>query len=144
MVGESRTAIVTDRWAACCPPCPSLLQTDEFAVRADEALIGWVAKQHTHFADLLLPQAEAAVAAMLEGRAAAGGSRTLSLSERKEMLQVLRQLAAVVQPDRCALGDLTALHFVLTQRSANSGNQRASRCVSAAGLDSCAVCSSVW
>lgn len=74
------------------------LQTYEFAVRADEALIGWVAKQHTHFAELLSPQAAAAAVALLEGRAAAGS--TLSLSERKELLQVLRQLAAVVQPDR--------------------------------------------
>jgi hypothetical protein len=80
-----------------------VLQTDEYQVRADEALIGWVAKQQTHFADLLTPQAAAAVAALLEGKAAsaaAGGSSGLSLSERKELVQVLRQLAAVVQPDR--------------------------------------------
>lgn len=88
----------------------SFLQTDDFAVRAEEALIGWVAKQQTHFADLLSPQAAAAVAALLEGKpaAAAGvaagggsnGSSGLSLSERKEMLGVLRLLAAVVQPNR--------------------------------------------
>jgi hypothetical protein len=87
-----------------------LLQTDEFQVRADEALIGWVAKQQTHFADLLTPQAAAAVAALLEGKpaaataAAAGSSSSgtsgLSLFERKQLVRVLRQLAAVVQPDR--------------------------------------------
>lgn len=76
-------------------------------MRADEALIGWVAKQHTPFAGLLTPQAEAAVAALLEGgssssnaSSSSGGAGVLSLSERKELLGVLRQLAAVVQPDR--------------------------------------------
>jgi hypothetical protein len=87
-----------------------LPQTDEFAVRADEALIGWVAKQRTHFAELLSPPAAAAVAALLEGKptaaTAAGsngsssGSSGASLADRKGMLQVVRQLAAVVQPDR--------------------------------------------
>lgn len=85
-------------------------QTDEFAVRADAALINWVAKQRTHFADLLSPQAAAAAAALLEGSAgssAGAGSSSgsdssagLSVPERKEMVGVLRQLAAVVQPDR--------------------------------------------
>lgn len=76
-------------------------------MRAEEALIGWVAKQQIHFADLLSPQAAAAVAALLEGQPAAaaaaaadGGSSGLSLSERKELLGVLRLLAAVVQPNR--------------------------------------------
>lgn len=92
-----------------------LPQTDEFAVRADEALISWVAKQRTHFAELLSPPAAAAVAALLEGKpaaaaaAAAPGSSSgrdasrsngASLADRKGMLQVVRQLAAVVQPDK--------------------------------------------
>jgi hypothetical protein len=97
--------------------CICAPQTDEFAVRADTALINWVAKQRTHFADLLSPQAAAAAAALLEGSAGSSGaaaagsngssgsdgggsSAGLSVSERKEMVGVLRQLAAVVQPDR--------------------------------------------
>lgn len=103
------------------------MQTDEFAVRADDALIGWAAKQKLYFEDLFTPQAAAAVAALLEGKAllgagpaaaAAGGAGTaiadsssdgtaagvpgenLSLADRKGLVDMLRQLSAVVKPDR--------------------------------------------
>jgi hypothetical protein len=75
-------------------------------MRADDALVAWAAKQHTYAADLLAPPAAAAVQALLLGRrqgaqAGPGGVPALSLAERKEVVQVLRQLAAVAQPNRC-------------------------------------------
>eukprot|EP00879_Flechtneria_rotunda_P001687 GHRR01001847.1.p1 GENE.GHRR01001847.1~~GHRR01001847.1.p1 ORF type:complete len:491 (+),score=205.40 GHRR01001847.1:25-1473(+) len=90
--------------------------TGEFVVRADDALTNWAAKQKLYFGDLLTPEASAAVAAMLEGKATAdstantaakqtaaalqGQFASLPLSVRKDLLEMLRQLAAVVQPDR--------------------------------------------
>jgi hypothetical protein len=100
-------------------------------VRADDALISWAAKQKLYFNDLLSPQAAAAVAALLEGQqpaaaadaacaglgaapgdreagaagaAGAGGVGVLPLAERKGLVEMLRQLSSVVQPDRCVLG----------------------------------------
>jgi hypothetical protein len=97
------------------------MQTDEFAVRADDALVSWAAKQKLYVGDLLSPQAATAVAALLEGRplpgavahaaaAAPAGAAissdsssigVLPLAERKGLVEMLRQLSSVVQPDRC-------------------------------------------
>ncbi|KAF6258841.1 hypothetical protein COO60DRAFT_1074463 [Scenedesmus sp. NREL 46B-D3] len=87
--------------------------TDEFALRADAALVGWAAQQKLYFGDLLSPQAAAAVAGLLEGRqpaaaagaaagearAAAGRAGALPLADRKGLVDMLRQLSSVVQPD---------------------------------------------
>jgi hypothetical protein len=103
----------------------AVLQTDEFAVRADDALISWAAKQKLYFNDLLSPHAAAIVAALLEGQqpaaaadaagaaavagaapagresgAAGVGVGVLPLAERKGLVDMLRQLSSVVQPDR--------------------------------------------
>jgi hypothetical protein len=95
-------------------------------VRADDTHISWAAKQKLYFGDLLSPQAAAAVAALLEGRqpaaadaagvagaapagreagaAGAGGAGVLPLAERKGLVEMLRQLSSVVQPDRWGAG----------------------------------------
>jgi hypothetical protein len=111
-------------WCFCC-----CLQTDDYAVRADEALISWVAKQKLYSQGLLTPQAAAAVEALLQGRpvaptaapaagaasgadagesaarstnaqpaGAADADTGLTLSERKNLVEVLRLVSTVVHP----------------------------------------------
>jgi hypothetical protein len=119
-------------------------------VRADDALISWAAKQKLYFGDLLSPQAAAAVAALLEGRqpaaadAAPGaaaatreargagvggvGVGVLPLAERKGLVEMLRQLSSVVQPDR-----YVCMHVqVLQQQSARAAHA------------SCVCCDEHW
>lgn len=80
-------------------------------MRADEALISWSAKQKLYYGDVLTPQAAAAVEKLLDGKqqlaeasgtaaGETGAAAGLSVADRKGLVETLRQVNAVVLPDR--------------------------------------------
>ena len=66
-------------------------QTDDFKVRQQQALAAWVSKQRTYCEGLLTPRATEGALALL---------RRLPGPEKTELVELLRQLHAVVRPER--------------------------------------------
>lgn len=66
-------------------------------MRREQALAAWVAKQKMYSSDLLGPEAAEAVEALLTLPPGAGG---VTGAARQELIDWLRQLQGVVDPDR--------------------------------------------
>ena len=74
-----------------------MLQTDDFRVRRESALSTWVLKQKLYWGDLLSHSAAQGVVGLLSDPPTAGG---LTGAQKQEVIEMLRLIHAVVQPDR--------------------------------------------
>jgi hypothetical protein len=88
----------TNTWWAYCQ------ESEKAVARADAALTGWVARQELYASELFSPAAVAATVSLLDGCGCGDADApSLTMPERRGMVDLLRQMHAATAPARCDL-----------------------------------------